>query len=109
MFIDGRTLPPGTVIETDIAIIGAGAAGITLARELRDSGREITLIESGSLELEADTQALYEGESGAVEYPLAELGCAISAAPPTTGAAGAARLLPSISGPRDRWRSRPGR
>jgi choline dehydrogenase-like flavoprotein len=72
MFIDGRTLPSGTVIETDIAIIGAGAAGITLARELRDSGREITLIESGSLELEADTQALYEGESGAVEYPLAE-------------------------------------
>jgi choline dehydrogenase-like flavoprotein len=72
MFIDGRTLPQGTVIETDIAIIGAGAAGITLARELRDSRREIVLIESGSLELEADTQALYEGESGAVEYPLAE-------------------------------------
>jgi choline dehydrogenase-like flavoprotein len=72
MFIDGRTLPQGTVIETDIAIIGAGAAGITLARELRDSGREIILIESGGLELEADTQALYEGESGAVEYPLAE-------------------------------------
>jgi choline dehydrogenase-like flavoprotein len=72
MFIDGRTLPSGTVIETDIAIIGAGAAGITLARELRDSGREIALIESGSLELEADTQALYEGQSGAVEYPLAE-------------------------------------
>ncbi len=37
MFIDGRTLPQGTVIETDIAIIGAGAAGITLARELRDT------------------------------------------------------------------------
>ncbi len=72
MFIDGRTLPQGTVIETDIAVIGAGAAGITLARELRDSGRQVTLIESGSLELEADTQALYEGESGAVEYPLAE-------------------------------------
>ena len=72
MFIDGRTLPQGTVIETVIAIIGAGAAGITLARELRNSRREITLIESGSLELDADTQALYEGQSGAVEYPLAE-------------------------------------
>ena len=72
MFIDGRTLPQGTVIETDIAIIGAGAAGITLAREFRDGRREITLIESGGLDLDADTQALYEGESGAVEYPLAE-------------------------------------
>ena len=43
MFIDGRTVPQSTVIETDIAIIGAGAAGITLARELRDSRREVTL------------------------------------------------------------------
>jgi choline dehydrogenase-like flavoprotein len=72
MFIDGRTLPSGTIIETDIAIIGAGAAGITLARELRDSKRQITLIESGGLEMDDATQALYEGESGAVEYPLAE-------------------------------------
>ncbi|WP_395022548.1 GMC oxidoreductase [Dongia sp.] len=72
MFIDGRTLPAGSVIETDIAIIGAGAVGITLARELRGSSRAVTLIESGGLELEADTQALYEGESGGVEYPLAE-------------------------------------
>jgi choline dehydrogenase-like flavoprotein len=72
MFIDGRTLPTGTVIETDIAIIGAGAAGITLARELRDSRRHVTLIESGGLEIDDATQALYEGESGAVAYPLAE-------------------------------------
>src|SRR5262245_7024832 len=72
MFIDGRTLPQGTAIETDIAIIGAGAAGITLARELRDSGRQVTIIESGGLDLDGPTQALYEGETGAVEYPLAE-------------------------------------
>jgi len=72
MFIDGRGVPQGTTIETDIAIIGAGAAGITLARELRDAKRQVTLIESGGLESDDATQALYEGESGAVEYPLAE-------------------------------------
>jgi choline dehydrogenase-like flavoprotein len=72
MFIDGRSVPLGTAIETDIAIIGAGAAGITLARELRDSKRHIMLIESGGLESDDATQALYEGESGAVDYPLAE-------------------------------------
>ena len=72
MFIDGRTLPQGTVIETDIAIIGAGAAGITLARELRGSHRTVTLIESGGLEPDDATQALYEGVNEGVDYPLAE-------------------------------------
>lgn len=70
MFIDGRGVPNGTIIETDLAIIGAGAAGITLARELRDSTYSIALIESGGLDFEPETQALYEGESTGVAYPL---------------------------------------
>ncbi|HVY99411.1 MAG TPA: GMC family oxidoreductase [Dongiaceae bacterium] len=72
MFIDGRTIAAQSVIETDIAIIGAGAAGITLARELAGTHWRVALIESGSFDLDDATQALYEGESGAVEYPLAE-------------------------------------
>jgi len=71
MFIDGRTIAGQTVIETDIAIIGAGAAGITLARELAGTPWRVALIESGSFDLDDDTQALYDGESGAVDYPLA--------------------------------------
>ncbi len=70
MFIDGRTVPSGTTIETDLAIIGAGAAGITLARELRDGPYRIALIESGGLDFDAETQALYEGQSTGVTYPL---------------------------------------
>lgn len=70
MFIDGRNVPDGTVIETDLAIIGAGAAGITIAREMRNSGLKVTLIESGGLDFEADTQALYQGENKGVDYPL---------------------------------------
>ncbi len=61
-------------MKTDIAIIGAGAAGITLARELIGDSRGVMLIESGGFDLDADTQALYEGEasvdSGGVDYPL---------------------------------------
>jgi choline dehydrogenase-like flavoprotein len=72
MFIDGRTIAAQSVIETDIAIIGAGAAGITLARELAGTSWRVTLIESGNFDLDDATQALYDGESGAVEYPLAE-------------------------------------
>jgi choline dehydrogenase-like flavoprotein len=74
MFIDGRQVSAGSIIDADIAIIGAGAAGITLARELIDARQRVVLIESGGFDLDADTQALYEGEaavdSGGVDYPL---------------------------------------
>ncbi len=70
MFVDGRQLPDGTVIETDLAIIGAGAAGISIARELAGSGISVALIESGGFEFDAGTQDLYEGEIAGVDYPL---------------------------------------
>jgi choline dehydrogenase-like flavoprotein len=72
MFIDGRTIAAQSVIEADIAIIGAGAAGITLAREFAGTQMKVALLESGNFDLDDDTQALYDGESGGVEYPLAE-------------------------------------
>ncbi|MEP2830811.1 MULTISPECIES: GMC family oxidoreductase [Alphaproteobacteria] len=70
MFIDGRKVPEGTVVETDLAIIGGGAAGITIAREMIGQGLSVTLIESGGFEFEPETQDLYEGESVGVGYPL---------------------------------------
>ncbi len=66
MFRDARQLPAGTSLETDICIIGAGAAGITLALSLRDAGFRVLLLESGGLELEDATQALYQGENSGV-------------------------------------------
>mgnify|MGYP003630971772 CR=1 FL=1 len=70
MFIDGRQVPEGTIIETDIAIIGAGAAGITIAREMAGRKVNVTLIESGGLDFDPEVQALYEGESVGVPYTL---------------------------------------
>jgi len=70
MFIDGRKVPEGTVVETGLAIIGAGAAGIAIARELAGSGISVTLIESGGFDFDPETQDLYEGESVGVDYPL---------------------------------------
>lgn len=61
MIEDARSLEAGTLIETDLAIIGGGAAGITLALELAGSGLDICLLESGGLEYEEETQKLYEG------------------------------------------------
>lgn len=62
MILDANTLPEGGVIETDLCIIGGGAAGITLAQALVGKGREIVLLESGGFDYDDATQDLYEGD-----------------------------------------------
>lgn len=69
MFIDARTLSASTRLEGDICILGAGAAGITLARELAGSSYNVILLESGGFDFDPDTQALYKGEIAGHYYP----------------------------------------
>ncbi len=68
MFIDARTLPQGHHAEADLCIIGAGAAGITLARELADTGFRIVVLESGGLAPSDDVQRLADGEVAGQPY-----------------------------------------
>ncbi len=63
MLIDARTLPTGKVIETEVCIVGAGPAGITLAHEFARADFRVCLLESGGLEFNKTTQSLCEGES----------------------------------------------
>ena len=63
MVLDFRNRENGALLDADLCIIGSGAAGITIARELIGSEIRVCLVESGGLELDSDTQALYEGES----------------------------------------------
>jgi choline dehydrogenase-like flavoprotein len=65
--IDARTLEDGTRLEADVAIVGAGAAGLTLAFELAAPGRRVLLVESGGFAPDPAVQSLYELES--VGYP----------------------------------------
>ncbi len=67
-FLDARTLPAGTVIQTDLAIIGGGAAGITLALALAHTPIRMLMLESGGLAFDDSTQALYSGEEAGVHY-----------------------------------------
>ncbi|MEM8951812.1 MAG: GMC family oxidoreductase [Pseudomonadota bacterium] len=55
-------------IEADLCIIGAGAAGITIAHALRDSSLDVVVLEAGGLEIEADSQAIYEGDVVGLDY-----------------------------------------
>ena len=44
MLIDARSVPAGTAIDTEVCIVGAGAAGITLAPEFVNSGVRVALL-----------------------------------------------------------------
>ncbi|HXR19680.1 MAG TPA: GMC family oxidoreductase [Steroidobacteraceae bacterium] len=61
MFVDAKKLSKNFTIDVDVCIVGAGAAGITLARDLAGRNRTVALIESGGFDFDADTQALYAG------------------------------------------------
>ena len=63
MLIDARTIPTNSTIETEVCIVGAGPAGITLAREFVEQNFRVCLLESGSLEFDENTQSLCQGES----------------------------------------------
>ncbi len=70
MFIDARTVEQSAVVETGVCIIGAGAAGITLAMSLRSAGFPVAVLESGDFELDEATQDLDAGDlAGVTNYP----------------------------------------
>jgi choline dehydrogenase-like flavoprotein len=62
--IDMRTVAPEGGIDTDICIIGAGPAGVTLAMELAGDNRRICLLDSGGL----------DGSGDAIRGPLDVVG-----------------------------------
>ena len=61
MELDARRILEGTALEADICIVGAGPAGITLAREFIGHKADVLILESGGLEPEEHIQQLNEG------------------------------------------------
>lgn len=68
MFVDAREVDTGTTLPCDICVIGAGAAGITLARKLSGRGMQVIVLESGGETQDAATQGLYVGEGTGQPY-----------------------------------------
>ncbi|HEY3778508.1 MAG TPA: GMC family oxidoreductase [Rhizomicrobium sp.] len=67
-FVDARSVPPASTIETDLAIIGGGPAGISLALALAGKPIRLLMLESGGLGFDAATQKLYAGTETGVHY-----------------------------------------
>ncbi len=61
----------GDCFEADLCIVGAGAAGLTLARRLASPGCRILLVEAGGRDYEPHIAALGAGEN--VGFPYYEL------------------------------------
>lgn len=73
MLQDLADLPADSRIETDVCIVGAGAAGISLARSLLNSRLNVCLLEAGGFDHEADVTDLGSGENrGHTYYDLVD-------------------------------------
>lgn len=68
MLQDIEDFEPGTRLTCDLCIVGAGAAGLSLARALKGSGFSIVLLESGGLDFEPEQQALGAGINLGLPY-----------------------------------------
>jgi choline dehydrogenase-like flavoprotein len=68
MFVDSRQLTSGTEVKADLAIVGSGAAGISLALAMSGKGLSIALLESGGLDYEWPSQSLYTGANVGLPY-----------------------------------------
>ncbi|MBO9710958.1 MAG: GMC family oxidoreductase [Caulobacter sp.] len=62
MIIDARTLEEGRLLEAELCIVGAGAAGLSLAAEFAAAGRDVVVLEAGGDKQTPQSQEIYEGE-----------------------------------------------
>ncbi|MGY0557214.1 MULTISPECIES: GMC oxidoreductase [unclassified Lysobacter] len=63
MIIDFNTGTCPEHVETDLCIVGGGAAGLAIAREFLGTPLQVCVLESGGLEGTERNQALYDGSS----------------------------------------------
>lgn len=68
MIIDSHSLEKESVVESDLCIIGGGAAGISIALEFLNAGRSVSVLVSGGIDPDGETQSLSDGESVGGRY-----------------------------------------
>ena len=71
-FVDSRKLSHGSEVDTDVCIVGAGPAGITLAKEFINQNFRVCLLEGGDLNY-FDEEIASLGDGEVVGDPFAPL------------------------------------
>jgi len=61
MILDANSVPTGSTLQAEVCVVGAGAAGISLALSLQEAGIDVLLLESGGDQADTRNQALYAG------------------------------------------------
>lgn len=67
MFVDARTLAT-TTLRAMVCVIGAGVAGIAMARELERAGIDTVVLESGAFVADPATRDLYRGDTAGLPF-----------------------------------------
>jgi choline dehydrogenase-like flavoprotein len=70
VIIDARSVQDGIEVDADVCIVGGGAAGISLARSMDQSGLRVVLLESGNTQPDQATQNLYAGQDIGRPYSM---------------------------------------
>ena len=69
MFLDGNATAAGRFDRVwDVCVVGAGPAGMTLARRLAAQGHDVALMEAGGLEISWESQDFYVGDVVGMAY-----------------------------------------
>jgi choline dehydrogenase-like flavoprotein len=68
--VDAEDIPRDTLLESDVCLVGAGAAGLALAVSLENSGLRVLVLESGGLAFDPRAHALADFEN--IGAPLRE-------------------------------------
>lgn len=96
MLLDARALTNGTELQADVCVVGAGVAGITIARELVGTPISVCVLESGDRNLDRRARDAVRGPSTGYTYYRHTLARA-------RAFGGSSRLWPLDEG----WRARP--
>ena len=68
MLVDLEEFGDDVSFEAEVCVVGAGAAGVALARDLMNAGRDVCSLEAGGMDYDEQTQSISKGNNIGMEY-----------------------------------------